>query len=424
MARVVVVGGGWAGCGAAIGAARQGAEVVLLERTDMLLGTGLAGGLYRNNGRYTAAEEIKFMGCGDLIDAMDEAARHHNVEIPDHKHGSIYDAHKMEPSVKRKLAAYPNLKVLLEARAQDVRMKNGRIEAIITEDKEVIEGDVFIDTTGTTGSQANCTRYGNGCSMCILRCPTFGNRVSVAAKAGVKEMMAVRPGGGFGAFSGACEIGKDTVARHLVDELEAKGSLVVPLPLELQDENKLRIKACQQYATPPYYQNLVIIDNGYVKIIAPFLPLKKLRAVPGFEEARYEDPYSGGIGNSIRFLAVAPRDNTLKVTGVENLYCGGEKAGFYVGHTEAAVTGALAGHNAARQAAGGKPIELPRTTALGEFIAHFNEVIDKDSEGLSKKFTFAGSYFLKRMEEKGLYSIDHDTIEHWVEESGTKGILA
>ncbi len=31
-----------------------------------------------------------------------------------------------------------------------------------------------------------------------------------------------------------------------------------------------------------------------------------------------------------------------------NLFVGGEKAGFYVGHTEAICTGILAGHNAAR----------------------------------------------------------------------------
>ena len=38
--KVVVIGGGWAGCAAALSAAKQGAEVMLAERTDMLLGTG------------------------------------------------------------------------------------------------------------------------------------------------------------------------------------------------------------------------------------------------------------------------------------------------------------------------------------------------------------------------------------------------
>lgn len=39
--RVFIAAGGWSGCGAAIQAAKMGAETVLMERTDMLLGTGL-----------------------------------------------------------------------------------------------------------------------------------------------------------------------------------------------------------------------------------------------------------------------------------------------------------------------------------------------------------------------------------------------
>ena len=38
--KTVVIGGGWAGCAAALTAEKAGADVTLLERTDMLLGTG------------------------------------------------------------------------------------------------------------------------------------------------------------------------------------------------------------------------------------------------------------------------------------------------------------------------------------------------------------------------------------------------
>jgi len=60
--KIVVIGGGWSGCAAALAPAKQDAQVVLIERTDMLLGTGLVGGIMRNNGRYTAAEEMIAMG--------------------------------------------------------------------------------------------------------------------------------------------------------------------------------------------------------------------------------------------------------------------------------------------------------------------------------------------------------------------------
>ena len=45
MAKVVVVGGGWAGCAAAISAAKAGADVVILEKTDLLVGLGNVGGI-------------------------------------------------------------------------------------------------------------------------------------------------------------------------------------------------------------------------------------------------------------------------------------------------------------------------------------------------------------------------------------------
>ena len=66
MKKIVIAGGGWSGCAAAIEAKKLGAEVTLLERTDMLLGTGLGGGVMRNNGRYPATEDMIAMGSGEL----------------------------------------------------------------------------------------------------------------------------------------------------------------------------------------------------------------------------------------------------------------------------------------------------------------------------------------------------------------------
>ena len=57
MSKIVIAGGGWAGCAAAVRAAKLGMETVLIEKTDLLLGLGNVGGIMRNNGRFTAAEE-------------------------------------------------------------------------------------------------------------------------------------------------------------------------------------------------------------------------------------------------------------------------------------------------------------------------------------------------------------------------------
>ncbi|HCL4578649.1 TPA: FAD-dependent oxidoreductase, partial [Clostridium botulinum] len=76
--KVVVIGGGWAGCAAAISAKKAGADVSIFEKTDLLLGLGNVGGIMRNNGRFTAAEELIALGAGDLINITDENSRHKN----------------------------------------------------------------------------------------------------------------------------------------------------------------------------------------------------------------------------------------------------------------------------------------------------------------------------------------------------------
>jgi len=424
MPRIVVIGGGWAGCAAALAAKAAGAEVILLERTDTLLGTGLVGGIMRNNGRFTAAEEMIALGGGDLFRLTDQMARHTNVEFPGHKHASLYDVALMEPTVRRYLLER-GVEIWTTALVTRPEMRECQIEAVVTATGEVIEGDVFVEATGTVGPQGNCRKYGNGCAMCILRCPAFGGRVSIAARAGVQEIMGRRPDGGYGAMSGSCKLNKDSVDRAIVAELERTGVAVVPVPKELVEKKKslLPIKSCQQYALKEYAENLVLLDTGHVKLMTPFYPLDELRSIPGLENARYEDPYAGGKGNSIRFLAMSPRDDHLKVKGVDNLFCGGEKAGLLVGHTEAIVTGTLAGHNAVRHALGRSLLQLPRSLAVGEAIAYVREQMQTEA-GLMKKYTFSGSVFFERMKELGLYTTDVGVITRRVEATGLSGIFA
>ncbi len=404
MTRIVVVGGGWAGCAAALSAKLDGADVVLLERTDTLLGTGQVGGIMRNNGRFTAAEELIGMGRGHLFKLADQNARHANIEFPGHKHANLYDVACMEPMVRRYLQEQ-GVEIWLLSRVTKVHKNGTRLQAVQNEKDEIVEGDVFVDTTGTLGPQANCSKYGNGCAMCVSRCPTFGPRVSVAAKAGVPEFMGKRRDGGTGAMSGSCKLHRESIRRDIIKEMDRTGVAIIPIPKDQakKKEELLAVKCCQQYALKEFAENLVLLDTGHVKLMTSFYPLAELREIPGLENARYEDPYSGGIGNSIRFLAMSPRDNTLKVEGVDNLFCAGEKAGLLVGHTEAICTGTLAGHNAVRAAQGWPLVELPRETAIGDFIAYTGEQM-RTEEGRYQKYTFSGSVYFDRMKELGLYT--------------------
>ncbi|WP_244985893.1 FAD-dependent oxidoreductase [Anaerosalibacter bizertensis] len=420
MDTVVIIGGGWAGCAASISARKAGAKVVLIERTDMLLGLGNVGGIMRNNGRFTATEENIYLGANELFEITDKLSRHKNIEFPGHKHGSLYDVTKVEPEVKKLLDSL-DIEVITRKRVVDVIMDKNTIKSIILDDESIIDGDAFIDTTGSTGPMGNCLKYGNGCSMCILRCPTFGPRISISQKAGVKDLIGKKSDGSYGAFSGSCKLNKDSLSKNIKKELNEKGVVIVPVPIEKIDMSKLSKKVCQQYALKEYAENLILLDTGHAKLMTSFYPLEDLRKIKGFENARYEDPYSGGVGNSVRYLSMAPRDNTMKVIGVDNLFCGGEKSGLFVGHTEAISTGSLAGHNSVRFIKENKLLEIPRNIAIGDIIAYANEMI-KDKEGLMKRYTFAGDNYFERMKRLSLYTTDKEIIRKRIEDSGLLNI--
>ncbi len=411
--KVIVIGGGWSGCSAAIIAKKAGAEVVLYEKTDMLLGLGNVGGIMRNNGRYTASEEMIALGAGDLIHLTDENSRHKNIDFPGHKHAWLYDVNKIEPAVGKYLKDM-GIEVKLITRVVDVEKEGNKIKGIYLSDGTYVEADVFIETTGSTGPMGNCLKYGNGCSMCVLRCPAFGPRVSISYRAGVEDLKGEREEDVYGAFSGSCKLAKDSLADDVIKQLDETGVVVLKVPEEDVNIDKLKLKVCQQYALKEFAENMILLDTGHAKLMTSYYPLEKLRKIKGLENAKYIDPYAGGKGNSIRYLSVAPRANNMKVIGLDNLFCAGEKAGLFVGHTEAMITGALAGHNAIRNYLGMTLLILPRSLAVGDIIAYANEKMNS-KEGRTNRYTFAGAEYFKRMQELGLYTLNIDDIKGKVE---------
>lgn len=419
--KVIVIGGGWAGCAAAITAKNAGAQVSLYEKTDMLLGLGNVGGIMRNNGRFTASEELIALGGGQLIHLTDKNSRHKNMDFPGHKHAWLYDVNKIEPEVRNYLKSI-GVELNFITRVVDIEKEGTKIKGIYLSDGTYIEGDVFIETTGSTGPMGNCLRYGNGCSMCTLRCPAFGPRVSISARAGVDDLQGEREGDVFGAFSGSCKLCKESLDSEIIKELEEKGVYVAKVPPEDINLDKLKSKVCQQYALKEFAENLILLDTGHVKLMTTYYPLEKLRKIKGFESAKYIDPYAGGKGNSIRYLSVAPRTDDMKVKGIDNLFCAGEKAGLFVGHTEAICTGSLAGHNSVRYALGMPMLILPRSTAIGDIIAYANYKM-MTVEGRRNRYTFAGAEYFKRMQEQGLYTTDIKEIKARIDKLNLTGIL-
>ena len=300
MTRILIAGGGWAGAAAAVRAAKRGADVTLAEKTDLLLGLGNVGGIMRNNGRFTAAEENINLGAGELFHITDKLAVHKNVDFPGHSHASFYDVTLTEPEVHRYLKKL-GIKLRMMTRITDViKEGEGRIKALVTHEGEKLEADAFIDATGSAGPMGNCMRYGNGCSMCVLRCPSFGPRVSITERAGLDDLMAVRQDGGRGAFSGSCKLEKKSLSKKLRKKLEKDGVAVIPLPPEMVNREKLARKVCRQYALDAFAENLVVIDTGHAKLMTPYFNLEELREIEEFKNARFADPYAGGKGTSVR----------------------------------------------------------------------------------------------------------------------------
>ena len=428
MSKIIIIGGGWAGCAAAIAAKKQGDEVILLEKTDMLLGAGNVGGIMRNNGRFTAAEENIALGATELFEITDRLSTHKNVDFPGHEHATFYDVALVEPEVRRLLKKM-GIQIQLMRRAVDVKMESdSKIKGITVVDAGpadgkdiVIEGDVFVEATGSSGPMGNCMRYGNGCAMCIQRCPTFGPRVSITERAGLCDLTGLRESGKPGAFSGSCKLEKRSLSKKLQRKLNKDGYAVVPLPEDFINKGKLKEKVCQQYALDAFAENIVLIDTGHAKLMSPFFQLETLRQVEGFENARFADPYAGGKGNSVRYMSVGERDGYMRAKGVENLFLGGEKSGFFVGHTEAISTGTLAGFNASLYGRGEPLLQLPRTLAIGELLSFAQEALEGEN-GLSRRFTFAGGEFFRRMKDRNLYITEPKRIQKIVELEGLRNI--
>jgi hypothetical protein len=125
----------------------------------------------------------------------------------------------------------------------------------------------------------------------------------------------------------------------------------------------------------------------------------------------------------MRYLALSPRDNTMKVDGLVNVFCGGEKAGLLVGHTEAIITGSLAGRNAGRAAQGKSVDAISTSLASGFGIAYVRENM-KTEAGLRKKYTFSGSVLFNKMKEENLYLTNPEEIQHRVISAGMDSFFA
>ncbi|MBM2831943.1 MAG: tRNA uridine 5-carboxymethylaminomethyl modification enzyme GidA [Dehalococcoidia bacterium] len=279
-----------------------------------------------------------------------------------------------------------------------------------------------MDCTGTRGGIAVCNKYGKGCVMCLVRCFAYGDRVGVVEKAGGKTASRVRPDGTPGMLSSAVTLFKDTLAPELKARIEKEGLVIVPLPKELVDYDRMKIMGGQR--SRDFVENIILADIGPVAKCFGLVYMEQdnFRKVPGFENVQVEDPRASKW-NHIGHIGIASRDISLKVKGFENLFCAGEKSG-QTSVDGVIITGYLAGHNAARQAFGvEQPLVLPRSLAIGDFMAFVTKKLET-GEALKGVYRMARGEYWERMQKIGLYTEDVALVKERVAAAGLSGVLA
>ena len=102
-----------------LAAAKAGAQVTLVERTDMLIGVAVRAGEINGNGWFVANNELRFLGVGELSDALHSIKLHAGVKFPDlSRHVFIYNAGLAEPLIKR-IVKEARVELLLESRVEE-----------------------------------------------------------------------------------------------------------------------------------------------------------------------------------------------------------------------------------------------------------------------------------------------------------------
>jgi hypothetical protein len=374
---------------------------------------------------------MKAMGGGDVFEALRSVMIHPQVDIPSTENGYAYDVTLSEFAVRKLLEKY-GVDLRMESRVDRViQREKGVIEAVAASGGQTEVADSFVDASGTFGTIEQCSTYGPGCVMCILRCPTYGDRYSIATAAGAPELVRRRVIDGVeyvgGTIASVCMY-KNTLSPEIREALEKKGYVHIPLPREYIDYRKLATKASTAFDSKLLAENVILVDIGVVAkaFHLTYFPQERLRRIPGLENVVIEhtqNPVGHGRASFVRYLSMTTRDNSLRVSGFKNLFCAGEKSGPLHGVCDVIVTGCVAGYEAAREAFGLEPIEIPTDSIVGDFLSFISERTTTP-RGLEKSYSLGGGEYFKRMQKLGLYSRDPAEVRSRIERLGLTDIFA
>lgn len=389
--RIVVVGGGAAGFSAAIVAKTVGGqEVVVIERMDTLGGFALVAGIgLCGAGSFSILAEEQALGGATLYtDVLLPIATHSELSMPGFDRAMLYNVTKLDARMKKFLSEN-EIEVKLGSRVTETRKNLNTIEAVVLDDGTVINGDVFVDTTGSTTGIPGCTEYGMGCVECILRCPIFGNPKGLSDE-DIELISSLDGDGNKGVTGTSYLVPIASLSDELQNQVARQGYAYLSVPSTVEPDNSRGRKAGSHgmaiMSQAVVKEKLLLTDiGGYVKVTANAAPrfAASLRQIPGMEDAMIVQPLAGHKGHVVEGLAIAPRENTLQVKGFDNLFCGGIKSGHALFLLDVVCSGDLAGYNAVMTAMGRECLELPTSLGVGAFIDHVGSLV-KSEDGLQQ----------------------------------------
>jgi hypothetical protein len=406
MVRIVVVGGGVAGFSAAMVAKSVGAdEVVVIERSDALGGLAQVAGIgLCGAGAFSVLAEAKALGGARLYtDVLFPIATHAEISTPGFDRAMLYNVTKLDARMQRTL--YENgIDVRLGQRVVETKRTGKKIDAVVVEDGTEIAGNAFVDATGSVTGMPGCVEFGSGCVECILRCPTLGDPKGLVDDE-VELISITNSHGEKGVTGTSYLIPIASLSDDLKDEIRREGYVHVAVPPHVKPDMS-RAKKAATFGKGVMSQDIItskilFVDiGGYVKATANAAPrfARSLREIPGLEDAMIAQPLAGHRGHLVEGLTIVPRDNTLQITGFDNLLCGGIKSGHSLFIMDVACSGDLAGYNAVRKARGKACRELPKTLMIGALIDFINsrmkgeDCVQYSSQGSVNTLTELGVY--------------------------------